>query len=55
MSDVSESSSTRAISDVSGNSPIETYSASITTVKLEGTNFLTWSQSAKLTIRGCGK
>lgn len=34
---------------------METYSSPITTVKLDGTNFFTWSQSAKISIRGGGK
>lgn len=55
MSEVSESSSSLAFSGVPGSNPGEAYGAPIITVKLDSTNFLTWFQSAKLTIMGLGE
>lgn len=55
MSDMSDSSSIRIVGGASGSIPMEIYSSPITTVKFDDTNYLTWSQSVKISIRGCGK
>lgn len=55
MSDVSDSSSIRTICGASGSIPMETYSSPISIVKLDGINYLTWSESVKISIRGRGK
>lgn len=55
MSEVSETTSSRVGSNAHGVGQVETYSAPITTMKLDGSNFLPRLQSAKLIIMGRGK
>ena len=55
MSNVSESSSGVNIKHVQANSSVNNPSLQITTHKLNGQNFLQWSQSVKLYVKGKGK
>lgn len=56
MSEVSETSNPSGGVDNSvGSNPLEISNAMITTVKLDGTNYLSWSQSALLYISDKGK
>lgn len=55
MLEFNESTFFRAGSSVQGSIPVNAYNAPITTVKMNGTNFLPWPQSMKLTTMGRGK
>lgn len=55
ISDVSETTSSQVGSSVSGVGSTEVYSTPITVVKLDGTNYITWSQPVKLTTMSRGK
>lgn len=55
MSDVSESSSGINVKHIQANNSVDNPSLQITTHKLNGQNFLQWSQSVKLYVKGKGK